>query len=727
MRAEEVGSRVAETIRIAIDLDGVLTEHPAPLARAANEQFGLELAESAFVDSAGHYVPDEVRHWVYGAEGPASRLILAERAIDFLKGLTDRLGAENVVIITARPEGSREMTEQWLCRNGLDLCRVVYADDKVQVALDLGVTHAVEDSVRHARAYQEAGITVFLLTDPMAAEPEDIATTVTTLDDILQQLESNSTVTAPTTPDRPVIVISDVIDPDAHAALAAGGEVVDIDGTDQTALFDAVATADALVVRSETQVTAELLQHGTGLKVVARAGVGVDNIDIDAATEAGIMVLNAPGANSVSAGEHTIALMLAVARQIADANASMHAGKWERKRFKLFDLRGKTVGIVGLGRVGRVVAQRLKAFEAHVIAHDPYVGPDSFRELGVERVSYNELLATSDIVSYHVPLTDETENYLSREALNRMKRGTVVVNAARGEVVDQEALAEALDAGKLAGAAVDVFPEEPLTWSPLWGKPNVVLTPHLGGSSREAQAAVGDIISWSTLAALRGEAVPNAVNLPAVEIEPDISRRLTGAAAAAGHLLSVLQPELPRSFSMTATGNLSDELGELVFTTALAEGLRRWSPGRVSPVNARMIASSHDIEQHLSRYSVLEGSAIEFAFEVTNDSVHHVTVRWDADRIGIMEVNRFSLGQPLSGDVLITHHHDIPGIVGEVGTILGRHQVNIAGMQLGRHARGGEAMMVLNVDSAIPAPVLDDILATPAITNAYVVSLPAVE
>src|SRR5690606_11050785 len=219
---------------------------------------------------------------------------------------------------------------------------------------------------------------------------------------------------------------------------AAGGEVVDVDGTDEAALFDAVATADALVVRSETQVTAGLLQHGKNLKVVARAGVGVDNIDIDAATEAGIMVLNAPGANSVSAGEHTIALMLAVARQISDANASMHAGKWERKRFKLFDLRGKTVGIVGLGRVGRVVAQRLQAFEANVIAHAPYIGPDSFRALGVERVSYNELLATSDIVTYHVPLTEETENYLSREAIELMKPGAIIVNAARGEVVDQE-------------------------------------------------------------------------------------------------------------------------------------------------------------------------------------------------------------------------------------------------------------------------------------------------
>ncbi|MEZ4522552.1 MAG: phosphoglycerate dehydrogenase [Thermomicrobiales bacterium] len=527
--------------------------------------------------------------------------------------------------------------------------------------------------------------------------------------------------------DRPTIVVSDVIDAQAREVLSAHGRIVDVDGTNVAALFDAVRDADALVVRSETQATRELLGQAKNLRVVARAGVGIDNVDVEAATEAGIIVLNAPGANRYSAGEHTIALMLSVARQLPEANASMHAGKWERKRFKLFDLRGKTVGIVGLGRVGRVVAERLQAFGCHVIAHDPYVSADIFRENDVERVSYLELLGTSDVISYHVPLTAETYHYLDAEALRQIKDGAVVINAARGEVIDHEALAEALDSGKIAGAGVDVFPEEPLLSSPLWGRTNVVLTPHLGGSSNEALAAVGEMISHSVLAALRGEAVPNAVNLPAAQIEPAASRRIGRAASAAGRLLSVLEPNVPGSFSMTARGNLSDEVYELVFSAALAASLEQWSDARVSPVNARMIARDLEIEQHLSRYNTPEGEDVEFAFEVQNDDTHHVTIRWSGNDVGIYEVDRFSLGHPLAGDVLITHHRDVPGVVGRVGTILGRHGVNIAGMQLGRHDIGGEALMVLNVDDAIGDEVLHEIKTTLDIDNAYVVSLPGAE
>ncbi len=520
------------------------------------------------------------------------------------------------------------------------------------------------------------------------------------------------------------IVVSDVIDDSARHVLAQQARIIDVDGTDVVALFEAVQRADALVVRSETQVTAELIAQAPKLRVVARAGVGIDNVDVDAATEAGIIVLNAPGANRYSAGEHTIALMLSVARQLPAANASMHAGKWERKSFKLFDLRGKTVGIVGLGRVGRVVAHRLKAFGCHIVAHDPYVSAEIFRDAEIERVSYPELLGTSDIVTYHVPLTEETYHYLSSEAIGQLKPGAIVINAARGEVVDHEALAEALDEGRIAGAGVDVFPEEPLLSSPLWGRTNVVLTPHLGGSSNEALAAVGQMISHSVLAALRGEAVPNAVNLPAVQIEPDASRKLGRAATAAGHLLSVLEPNLPASFAMSARGNLSDEVYELVFSAALAAGLDQWSEARVSPVNARMIASELKIEQHLARFNVPDGADVEFEFEVRNDDTHHVTIRWSGNDVGIYEVDRFSLGHPLAGDVLITHHRDVPGVVGRVGTILGRHGVNIAGMQLGRHNIGGEALMVLNVDDAISDELLDEIKTTLDIDNAYVVSLP---
>jgi len=715
-------------VRVAVDIDGVLTEHPAPLARAANQEFGLQLPDSAFVDSAGHDVAEEVRAWVYGDEGPSTRLLAAEGAAEFLKELTELCGQDNVVLITARPVASKRMTEAWLEKHHLGGCEVVYADDKVSVARRIGVTHAIEDSTRHARAYAAAGIRAFLLTPEPVEGLDDSITQVDSLHGILAALRDEvAREPACRSNDRPLIVIADVIDPDAHATLAAGGRVGDVDGTDREALFAAVAEADALVVRSETQVTRELLEHGRNLKVVARAGVGIDNVDVEAATEAGILVLNAPGANRYSAGEHTIALMLALARQIPEANASMHAGKWERKRFRLFDLRGKTVGIVGLGRVGRVVAERLLAFECHVIAYDPYVSAEIFRETGVERVSYNELLGTSDIISYHVPLTDETRNFLSREAIQQLKPGAIVINAARGEVIDHDALAEALDSGKIAGATVDFFPEEPLTWSPLWGKPNVILTPHLGGSSKEALAAVGEMISHSVLAALRGESVPNAVNLPAANIEPDMSRKLGRTAGAAGRLLCVLEPQPPASFAMTARGNLSDEVYELVFGAALASALEHWSDSRVSPVNARMIARRIGIELHLSRFNVPEGEDVQFEFEVSNDDTHHVTIRWSGNDVGIYEVDRFSLGQPLAGDVLITHHHDVPGVVGRVGTILGKHRVNIAGMQLGRHGRGADALMVLNVDDPITPEVLAEIKTALNIENAYVVSLPGAD
>ena len=717
---------MSEPIRIAVDIDGVLTEHPAPLARAVNERYGLEFPDSVFVDSAGVGVTSELREWAYSDDGPASRLEAATGAQEFLCELISLLGAENILLITARPAESREMTERWLNSHGLSGCRLIFDKHKVETAQAAGITISVEDSTRHASDYAAAGIRSLLITPEY---DRNLSASIIQVDDLSSAIGEVERVVAEArlSSSRPTIVVSDVIDEAARQVLASEGNLVDVDGTERRALFEAVRDAEALVVRSETQVTRELINHATKLKVVARAGVGIDNVDVDAATSAGIIVLNAPGANRYSAGEHTIALMLSIARQLPAANESMHGSMWERKSFKLFDLRGKTVGIVGLGRVGRVVAHRLKAFGCHVVAHDPYVSAEIFRECEVERVSYPELLGTSDIVTYHVPLTDETHHYLAVDAIELLKDGAIVINAARGEVVDNDALAAALDSGKIGGAGVDVFPEEPLLSSPLWGKPNVVLTPHLGGSSDEALAAVGEMISYSVLAALRGEAVPNAVNLPAAQIEPAASRKIGRAAIAAGNLLSVLEPTAPASFAMSARGNLSDEVYELVFSAALAAGLGQWSDARVSPVNARMVAAELGIEQHLSRFNVTEGEDVEFEFEVRNDDTHHVTIRWSGNDVGIYEVDRFSLGHPLAGDVLITHHRDVPGVVGQVGTILGRHNVNIAGMQLGRHDRGGEALMVLNVDNTIDDRLLDEIKTTLNIDNAYVVSLPGAD
>ena len=529
--------------RLAIDLDGVLTEHPRPLAHAASARFGIELPEIAFVDSAGLNVPDAVRDWVYSAAGPAAELAPAPGAQKFLASLLDLFGRRNVVIITARPLEAADMTRAWLARNGFPECDIFFADDKVGVASAQGCVYAIEDSVRHARRYAAAGVACFLLTGgetvPVALEEgihrvDDLAAIARVLAagdqpravSVLNDL-------APALADllgRPRIVVSDAIHPAARARLEAAAEIVDVDGTDVPSLLDAVWDADALVVRSETQVTREVLAAAPRLRVVARAGVGVDNIDLQAATRAGVVVLNAPGANAVSAGEHTIALLLAITRQLPAANASTHAGLWARKKIKPIDLRGRTVGIVGLGRVGSVVAQRLRAFEMDVVAYDPYITPERFRELGVRPVDYDTLLAISDIVTFHIPATPETFHMLGAEALTKLKSTAIVLNVARGEIVDQDALAAAAREGRIAGAGVDVYPHEPCTESPLFGLPNVVLTPHTGGSSAEALAAVGEVISTTTLAALRGDAVPNAVNLPMVSVDgPELQRLTVGA------------------------------------------------------------------------------------------------------------------------------------------------------------------------------------------------------
>lgn len=754
-------------IRIAVDLDGVLTEHPRPLALAANRAFGLDLPPQAFVDSAGLNVPLEVRQWVYGPDGPARLLRPADGAQEALRTLLVALGGEQVRIITARPAAARELTLAWLERHGFPACELICADDKVAVARRLGVTHAIEDSRRHAQSYAAAGITCLLLgpgPHPIPAGPGNVVPVSnlnSAVDYMLQSLQALQRLNdqaqmeeivlerihrdrpdgMPTAADEPRyrIVVSDVIDAHAREVLSREAEMIDVDGRDPVALAEALRCADALIVRSETMVTPEVLAAGPRLRLVARAGVGVDNIDVPSATAAGILVLNAPGANAVSAGEHTIALLLAIARCVPVANAGMHAGRWERKQLKPFDLQGKTLGIVGLGRVGSVVARRLRAFEMRLIGYDPYVAPERFEQLGVEPVCYERLLAEADVVTYHVPATPETIDMLDEEAIARLKPGAIVLNCARGEIVDIEALAEALRDGRVAAAGVDVHPEEPASTSPLFGLPNVILTPHIGGSSREALAAVGEVISTTTLAALRGEAVPNAVNLPPASLNAPELRRLTRVAGAAGRLLAVLQPERPACLSLRLRGVVARDVTERVLAAALSEALPRWGtcgpPRRVTPVNARLVADELGLQLSILSDDPDPGLTPEFAFEVgTSHSGHagdarRVTLCWDPAKPGIVEVDRFRLERPLSGDLLITRHQDRPGIVGQVGTILGRYAVNIAGMQVGRlgQERGGQAIMVLNVDDAIPEPALAEILMIPDVESAYVVSLPHAE
>lgn len=720
-------------ISIAIDLDGVMTEHPRPLAIAASSHFRVDLPESAFVDSAGLNVPDEVRDWVYSGEGPASMLMPAPEAQEFLARVIELFGQENVRILTARPEGSVDMTRAWLRRHGFPECQISFSDDKAAVARSCGCTFAVEDSVRHARNYAAVGVTSFLLMTPTTPMVDDspyirrvnsLMAIVFQLEEIAHAERERLALAGHGLAGQPKIVVSDSIHPAARAHLAEHADLVDIDGTNVPALLAVLGDADALIVRSETVVTREVLQAAPRLRVVARAGVGVDNIDLDAATKAGVLVLNAPGANRISAGEHTVALLLALTRQIPYANETTHAGRWERKQIKPIDLAGRTVGIVGLGRVGSVVAKRLRAFDMHVLAYDPYITHERFAEHDAEPVDYETLLRRSDVVTFHVPSNHETHHMLDGARLELLKPHAIVINASRGEVVDEHALAAALSSGRIAGAGVDVFPSEPCTESPLFGLPNVVLTPHTGGSSAEALAAVGEMISTSTLAALAGQAVPNAVNLPPASLlAPDL-QRLTNVASAAGHLLSVLQPDKPWSFSVTVRGLVSPDIVEHVASAALAASLDRWTQRRVTPVNAALVAREVGILVRTVTGTTDPNIEPSFSIEATGETSHHVRVSWDRRTAGIVEVDRFELDRALAGEVLITHHRDVPGVIGRVGTILGLHRVNIAGMQVGRHNRGGEALMVLNVDDEIPEAALIEIKTIPGVETAYKVSLP---
>jgi D-3-phosphoglycerate dehydrogenase / 2-oxoglutarate reductase len=737
--------------RLAVDLDGVLTEPPVRLAHAANATWGLDLPDHAFVDSAGLNVPQHVREWVYLEGGPASLLEPAPWAQEFLRQVLETFGPDQVQIITARPNCVETATLEWLARNEFPEIRVSFAEDKVPVALQAGVTHAVEDSLRHGADYARHGIRCCLIS-PHPPQPEDsnrlvrvpdlrgvfdrlngktsmnkkhepIDTDFDAEDSQNWKTDMNTRDPATTVP-RYRIVVSDVIDDRARELMSSQAELIDVDGTDTGQLTSALKDADALIVRSETQVTREILAAGPKLQLVARAGVGVDNIDVDAATEAGVLVLNAPGANAISAGEHTLGLLLALSRSIPDANEAVHAGRWERKRFKPFDINGKTVGIVGLGRVGSVLAQRLRGFDVQLIAHDPYISRDRFKEMHCEPVGYEELLQRADVITYHVPATPETTNMLDADTIPLVKQGAIVLNCARGEIVDADALAEALKSGQLAGAGVDVYPSEPAYESPLFNLPNVVLTPHIGGSSGEALAKVGEMIGSTVLAALAGQAVPNAVNLPPATMNADELQRLTHVAAAAGHLLAVLRADRPGEYRVTVNGVVPREVVEHVAVAGLAESLERWTERRVTPVNARLIAEELDMDIQTFVADADPEHVPEFTFEVNGDDAHRVTVRWDRRDAGIMEVDRFTLERPLAGDVLITHHIDRPGIVGRIGTLLGNHGINIAGMQVGRHQPRGEAIMVLNVDEPIPEYTMQEIKVMADVHDAYVVSLP---
>ena len=464
-----------------------------------------------------------------------------------------------------------------------------------------------------------------------------------------------------------------------------------------------LADVDALIVRSETKVTAKVLGAAPRLAVVGRAGVGVDNIDVLAATAHGVYVVNAPLGNIVSAAEHTIALALTLLRRVADADRSVRAGEWTRSKFMGRELRGKTLGLVGIGRVGSEVARRAAGFEMRVVAHDPFATEASARAAGAQLVELDELLRTADVISLHTPLTEKTRNLINTDALAKMKPTTVIVNCARGEVVDLAALAAALQAGTIAGAALDVYPSEPLPAdSPIRAAPRTVLTPHIAGSTAEAQVNVAVDVVRQILDVLDGRPARYAVNAPRPPSDEAGGSAWLRCGERVGALVAQLLDERPAKLQLAYAGTLL-ELDAEPLRAAVVKGLlETFSAERVNLVNALAIARSRGLVIEERRDTEAPRYAALLTVRVGGTEVAGTLVQGEPR---IVLIDGFWVDVPVEGHLLLTKHQDKPGLVGRVGTLLGEHDVNISSMQVGRLHPRGEALMILTLDDPVPDEV----------------------
>ncbi len=509
---------------------------------------------------------------------------------------------------------------------------------------------------------------------------------------------------------KPVVLVAEELSPAGVAVLEADFEVRHADGADRQALLSAVADVDALVVRSATKVTAEVLQHARKLRVVARAGVGLDNVDVEAATKAGVMVVNAPTSNIVTAAEHAIALLMATARNVPQAHAALKRGEWKRSKYTGVELQGKTVGVLGLGRIGVLVAQRLAAFDMNVIAYDPYVQAARAAQLGVRLVTLDELLAESDFITVHLPKTPETLGLIGDRELHKVKPSVRIVNAARGGIVDEEALDLALKDGRVAGAGIDVFSTEPMTDSPLFHHDNVVVTPHLGASTHEAQEKAGTQVARSVKLALSGEFVPDAVNVQGGAVAEDVKPGLP-LAEKLGRIFTALAGGVPVRLEVVVRGEIAEHDVKVLELAALKGVFVDVTEDSVTFVNAPLLARDRGVEVTLSttedspdwrnvvqvRGTMADGTVVSVSGTLTGPK--HIE--------RIIEINGYDMELVPTEHMAFFTYADRPGIVGVVGRLLGDAGVNIASMQVGRASKGGKALIALTVDSAIPTQLVD--------------------
>ena len=483
---------------------------------------------------------------------------------------------------------------------------------------------------------------------------------------------------------------------------------------------------EALVVRSETKVTAEIIEAGKKLLVVGRAGVGVDNIDVEAATRCGVMVVNAPTGNTISAAEHTIAMMLALARHIPQAHAKLKSGVWQRSDFMGTEVRGKTLGIIGLGRVGSEVARRAQAMGMRIIAHDPYVSPDYARNLGVELTTMEEVLRRSDIVTLHMPLTSAAKSFLGAKELGMMKTGARLINCARGGLVDEEALYQAVQRGKLAGAAVDVFSQEPAKDNILFKSDRIVVTPHLAASTDEAQVGVAIDVAEQVVSVLGGQPARYAVNAPLIPPETmAVIAPFMGVAYTVGKLVTQLIEGQLENIQIKYEGDIADCDITALRANILRGLLESISEERVNIINASLIAQSRGlkiVEQKVAKCQNYSGLiAVEASTSAGSITVAGTVIR---DEVHIVKVNNYWLDLvPSGGYLMFCDHLDRPGLIGAVGMVTGKADINISSMQVARLKARGPALMVLTLDEQLSETARQQLLAIPDIYAVKVVKL----
>lgn len=488
-----------------------------------------------------------------------------------------------------------------------------------------------------------------------------------------------------------------------------------------------IADAHGLIVRSATKVTAGVIEAGRELEVIGRAGAGVDNIDVEAATERGIVVMNTPGANTIAVAEHTIGLLLALARKLPQAHGALKGGRWEKSRFAGIELYNKALGIIGLGRIGSEVARRALGLRMHVIAYDPYLTQEAAQRLGVEVVELDQLLERADFISIHTPLTAETKNFIGTNEFAKMKDGVRIINCARGGVINEEALVKAIGEGKVAGAALDVFEQEPLPPNhPLLGLDQAILTPHLAASTEEAQAGVALAIAQQMADVLLRGLVRNAVNVPSVDAETlkEIRPSLT-LAEKLGSFLAQLAEGRMKQVRLEYAGEIAAQATS-VLTLAFLKGLLNVIlEEKVSDVNAPLLAKSRGIKVVETSTAESEdyASLVTAELETSKGPWRVAGTVFHKREPRIVRIGGFPLEAVPSGWMLVFSNLDVPGVVGRIGTLCGRHQINIAGMQLGRERPGGQAVSILNLDDPIPEPVLREIRAMPDIVFAKLVKL----